>query len=301
MLFFVALAAFLWIVIKLSDTYTETNTFTVIFSDAPADKVIHDDTHTIKVTMTATGFKLLNFYIRIAPKRQVTVSLKEDPYSYVKDNEYSFNPAIIAEDIAAFLETGPSDVTVSEDEITFIMDDLEHKKVPVTPDLRMSFVQQYNTYSLPVVVPDSIDIYGSKGLIEKLLSVKTEPITLKNVNKDVNVEALVDLGDEHLNSDIKKVKIFIDVEKYTENSTEIIIDQAVNSNLRLFPDRVTVRYMVALKDFLNINSLSFKAEVDTFNINAKDHLAVGLTQHPINTKIIGVEPSEVEYIIIQDD
>ncbi len=72
-----------------------------------------------------------------------------------------------------------------------------------------------------------------------------------------------------------------------------------NVKMHLYPDKVSVRYIVAMKDYPIINSMSFKAIVDTTDIFFNDMLPVELVLSPNNTQIIGIDPKEVEYIIVK--
>ena len=72
--------------------------------------------------------------------------------------------------------------------------------------------------------------------------------------------------------------------------------------LRLFPDKVKIKYIVSLTDYNIIKENSFKVNIDTADISASNNfLPIYLTDYPNNTKIISIEPKEVEYIIIEEN
>ena len=87
------------------------------------------------------------------------------------------------------------------------------------------------------------------------------------------------------------------MERYTESKREIPITTPDNVQMNLYPKFVQVRYMVAMKDYANINSQSFKVTIDTTNM-FYSKLPVKLALYPNNIQIIGIEPKEVEYFII---
>ena len=78
-LFFVTIAAFLWLIIKLSADYTVTEPLTINMKDAPANLVITDDSQKHKVTLSTNGFKLLNYYLKPQSRRKVDISLEKVP------------------------------------------------------------------------------------------------------------------------------------------------------------------------------------------------------------------------------
>ena len=61
MMAFVIIAALFWLLIKLSSNYTVTEPLTINIKDAPANLVILDGNQKVKVTLSTTGFELLNY------------------------------------------------------------------------------------------------------------------------------------------------------------------------------------------------------------------------------------------------
>ena len=301
MFFFIFLAALLWLIIKLSSNYTVTEPFTAYFTNLPSEKLISCDHQQIRATISTTGYKLLNYYFTPINKRNIYIDLDEIPYHSNIKNTYTINGVYAEEAIATFMDINKKDIIINEPDITFTMDDLASKFVSVIPDLKMSFERQYSNYGNPKVTPDSVRVYGSADVISTLRNIYTQSVTLKNLNQDTSIEVPLDLLGGKLHTDISSIKLDIEVEKYTEAIAEVPIMKNDNIKLRLFPEKVQIRYVVALKDYSNVNSLSFRAEIDTLPLLSRESLLpVQLTQYPDNTQIMSISPQEVEYIIIQE-
>lgn len=299
-MFFICIAALLWLIIKLSAEYTVTDFFTINFKDAPSDQLLINDSQKIKLTLSTTGFDLLNYYFKPAAKRKVDISLKEVPIHQDNENTYSFNGSYVEEKIADFLGIDKKKAYLDENRIVFIMEDLASKKVKVIPNINLSFEKQYNKYGNIMVSPDSVTISGPAEILNKLDEIYTDNVILKNINTNIDINVPVDL-ENSIRSDFTSVNIKIDIEKYTEGITEVPINYDSKYKLRLFPDKINVRYVVALKDYKNINTYSFRAELDTAEINGKSNfISVYLTTYPNNTKVLSIDPKEVEYIIIEE-
>jgi len=170
--------------------------------------------------------------------------------------------------------------------------------VKIVPETSLLFERQFNYYGEPTSTPDSIIIYGTVDDVNRTKFIKTETVTRKNVNQNIVAKAKIDL-DEKLKTDITEVEVSVNVEKYTESEVVIPITIPGNVKMHLYPDKVSVRYIVAMKDYPIINSMSFKAIVDTTDIFFNDMLPVELVLSPNNTQIIGIDPKEVEYIIVK--
>lgn len=123
MLIFILIAALLWLIIKLSDTYTVSIPFAIHYTDVPADQMIQNEEPEIIATATITGFKLLNYYFTRKQKRKIDVSLKEVKYRSSDTKTYYYNSRYIGDKISEFLNTNPSDVHLNEDTHYFTMRD----------------------------------------------------------------------------------------------------------------------------------------------------------------------------------
>ena len=78
-MFFVLTAALFWLMIKLSANYTVTESLTINLKDAPVNLVMIDRTQNVKVTLSTSGFELLNYYFKPASRRKVDISLEKVP------------------------------------------------------------------------------------------------------------------------------------------------------------------------------------------------------------------------------
>ena len=298
MMTFILVSTLLWLIIKLSDTYTVTVPFAVHYVDIPASQLISDNGQEVSASVKTSGFKLLNYYLRNKGNRKINVSLKDIRYQKSDVNTYSFSSRYIVEKIGEFLATDASDIMLNDDIHYFTMSRLASKKVKIVPRTSIVFEKQYNYYGEPVSTPDSIVIYGAVDDVNNTKEVYTDLITKKNVNQSIETKAKINL-DNKLHADINEVEVAINVEKYTEAEVVVPITIPENVNMHLYPNKAAVRYIVAMKDYAIINSLSFKAIADTTNLYINDVLPVELVLYPNNTQIIGIDPKEVEYIIVQ--
>ena len=298
MVIFMLVSALLWLIIKLSDTYTVTVPFAIHYVDIPASKLITDTDQEVSATVTTSGFKLLNYYFKNKKNRKIDISLKEVKYKTTDDNVYAYNSRFIIDKIGEFLSSNTTDIQLTDDLQYFNLSRLASKKVKIVPETSFSFEKQYNYYGEPMSTPDSITIYGAVEDVNKTKEIRTKTITKKNVNQNVVAKAKIDL-DEKLKADVDEVEVSVNVEKYTESEVVVPITIPGNIKMHLFPEKVSIRYIVAMKDYAIINSMSFKAIADTTDMFFNDVLPVELVLYPNNTQIIGIDPKEVEYIIVK--
>lgn len=300
-LFFVTIAALFWLLIKLSANYTVTEPLTIDIKDAPADLVVVDGSQELKVTLSTSGFELLNYYFKPASKRKVDISLEEVPLHKDSEGTYSFSISYAKEKVAKYLAIEPSEVSFDENRISVRMEQLDSLRVKVMPNIDISYEKQYNRHGRIQIKPDSITIYGPKSKLKEIDNIYTESISLKNISSNIDINVPLH-PEEMINFDSKEVNIKINVEKYTEAIANVKIENNSDKKLRLFPDKVKIKYIVSLTDYNIIKDNSFIISIDTADISSENNfLPVYLIDYPSNTRIISIEPKEVEYIIIEEN
>ena len=229
-IFFVTLAALFWLLIKLSAQYTVTAPLTINIKDAPADLVILDGNQKVKVTLSTTGFELLNYYFKPASRRKVDISLEEVPLHKDSESTYSFSVSYAKEKVANFLTIEPNEVSFDDNRIIVKMEQLDSIKVKVIPNIDLSYEKQYNRHGKIQVKPDSVTIYGPKTKLASIDNIYTDNISLKNINSNIDIDVPIHL-DEMINANTKNVNIKINVEKYTEAIANVKISNNFNKNI----------------------------------------------------------------------
>jgi YbbR domain-containing protein len=278
-----------------------TEPLTINIKDAPADLVIIDGSQKLKVTLSTSGFELLNYYFKPASRRKVDISLEEVPLHKDSESTYSFSISYAKEKVANYLTIEPNEVSFDESRISINMEQLDSIRVKVQPNIDMTYEKQYNRHGKIQIKPDSVTIYGPKNKLATIDNIYTESISLKNVNSNIDINVPLHI-DEMLKTNNKEVNIKINVEKYTEAIANVKINNNFNKKLRLFPDKVKVRYIVSLTDYNIIKDNSFIISIDTADISTENNfLPIYLIDYPSNTRITSIEPKEVEYIIIDEN
>lgn len=292
---FIALAALSWLLIQLSDTYNEVVPVQIKIKDVPMGKIVKNDGLTVDVSVKCSGFRLCRYYLLPKNARFVEISLNETDYFDNFDDTYSLNEDDVAEAVGNFLGISAEDVFIDSEDVIVDVGTLAEKKVPLIPNYTLKTAPQYFEYSAPVVSQDSIVIYGEESIIEDIREIKTEAKTYEGVSADIFDRLEINLNSLGIKSDITGIDISIRVERFTEYSVEVPILNTLKNTV-ILPDKVNIRYFVALKDFTAVNAAAFLVELDTaFVSNGKIPIAV--RHQPEHVRIMSVKPKNVEYII----
>lgn len=298
MIICIIIAALLWIIIKLTVEYTVTEPFAIRFTDVPADQIIQNENYRVEATMTTTGFKLMNYYLKAPKNREIQLSLKDINYKKINFETYSYSKRYLEESIAEFINATSNEVQVADELQYFVMSKLASKKVKIIPQTSFDFERQYNYYGEPIAIPDSATVFGTSKDIQDIQYIQTEVVSRKNVIQNIDTKAKLALK-ENIQCDVNEVEIVVNVEKYTEAEVEVPITIPDETQLHLFPNKVKIRYIVAIKDYPIINDISFKVAIDSESIFLNETLPVKLLLYPNNTQIISINPEQVEYIVVQ--
>ena len=299
-LVFLVISTGAWFLVKLSENYTTQTTFRLQLADVPADQWIASDEQSVKMSLNIDGFHTLRYKMIREPKRVVTIALGDVPYRQENADTYSFSSQYVAEKIADRLDISSTDVTINDSKIYFTMNPLKSKVVPIALRFDIKTQRQFGVYGIPTLDPASVTVFGPEEVVDTLRSVQTEMLSKSNVSEGFTENVALDLCSGRIHSNIKEVKATFEVEKFTEMDIEVPIAVADSLKVRFFPDKMTVKCLVAMKDYASITPEGFSVAVDMQQLKAMQPLLdVRLASWPPIVQVLSSRPDKVEYLIVQ--
>jgi len=300
------IAAFTWMLIKLSDNYTVELSFPVVYENQPENMMLVEDVDsTIQVGLDAQGFVIVKLkYFSRKAKFHIDlgkVRLKKhgrEYYAMVNTREW-------AQETARKYDVQGGIVFIRPDTIAFRFEKIVSKHVKVIPDLKFTFAKQYFPYDSLRLEPDRCKISGLAATIDTISAVQTEKREFDNLSQNLNEKVRIrNPLPGQLFIDPSEVAVTMPVEKFTESELFVpVLIRNNNKNLRVkvFPDKVKIVFMVALKDFRKVSPEMFTVSVDLSKADLASgaKLPVSIDTHPAFTKIKSMEPSEVDYLIFK--
>ncbi len=303
-LFFLLLAVFLWLLIKLSkERYTGTIEFPVRYINLPETQIqlINKLPSKIKVTLKAPGFNLLVYKFNCFHK--IKVNIRD-----IKQTISSSNSYWLTNNNLAFIQNQFDDEThvlgINPDTIYFKFGKLISKKVPVIFNYQKNYSNAIAFYKKPIVSPDSVTISSTKEEVNKIDSICTEKITL-NADKD-SVHFRVPL--QLIRSDIvnysnKFVEVDIRYTQLIEGKVEVpvsVINLHDSLHITVFPKRVEVIFHVSIEEYKGINETDFNVYADYNELirnQGLNYLKLSVDSHPESVNYLSFEPKQVEFVI----
>ncbi len=297
-------STFLWALIMLSKNYIAHVRFHLAYENIPSGKMITNPLpRRIEFLINASGLDLLSYRLKSTDNKiSINVNDNIDDHNRIADNVYRVSTKNLVSEFTEQLKRDVNIQSVIPDSIEFNFSGLLTKKVALRSDIKINFGKQFDATADPHLVPDSILVSGPLSYLDTLRWVRTADTTFNDVKTNLN--QLVPLKfDNNISSEVKSVRFFLSVEKFTEGSIQVplqTINTVDNQKLKIFPDKVKVNYIVALSNYEKITEAQFNTVIDASEITkGSNKLKVELLKAPKEVKILTIEPEKVEYIILK--
>lgn len=298
-LLFLLISSLLWFLIKLSKEYTTQTVFSVVYTDAPVNKWVTTASQPINLSFTADGFVTLRHNLVRPVKRTIELSLSEVPYRYDGGNTYSYNSQYVAERVADWLGIPPGNIIVNDDKQYFNMEDLQQKDMPVQVPLDVQTQRQFEVYGRPTIEPSVITVYGPKSVLDTMDAIATEPFTAVGANTSLTRDLAIDYCGGAVQGAESTVRVTVQVEQYTETVVEVPVTVTDSLQVRFFPETMSVKCMVPIRDFSNLSPAAFLVQADTAQLHLRQPLLdIRLVRVPEHVQVVKSEPDQVEYLIV---
>lgn len=179
---------------------------------------------------------------------------------------------------------------------------------PFVPQLRnveFRFSDQVGLAGSPVILPDTVWLYGSQSSLDKITQLETAPAILEQIS-DSGYYALPlnpiwkEYDDLRVSHDI--VRIYLPLERFTEIKLMVPVSfRSTNQHhkVRLYPEQVELSLWVPANSHDKISANQIEAVVDYRDDQDSQQLPVMITRFPSNTRIRQISPASIQYVIIQ--
>lgn len=291
------IASLLWVVHALNKNYKYTLTIPVKFTRLPENKLIIGELpEKLQVDIKTSGLKLLFIKLRKLPSEvlidfnTLKTNAKSQAYSISNGN---FN-------VQNIINFDVDVVKIRPDTLFFSSEKGTSRLIPVKANLQASFLPGYSAITKPAISPAYITVTGDTPDIDNIDTIFTQNINLKNVHENYSGNVTIKKL-PNLNYSAKEVQLSFTVDRLAETSIKVpvqIMNRTSSETVKLLPEFVTIHYLVAMKEYDNIDVSSFKATVNFDDILAKNKtLTIDLARSPSEVKIIRIEPATISYLI----
>jgi len=306
-IFFLCLiiASVMWLMIKLSETYTHNIVFSVSYKGVQKNKILAPTTDTLLIaSIQSSGYNII--YNRLRHKKyQFQIDLSQYPARLNgKYFEIFIETQALINKLQPFFKPGEKIVSIYPSSLSLKLEKAYSKKVAVKVNVDITYKKQYNVYKHIFLEPDSVTVTGNKRMIDAIKYVETEKRELNGLSENtyLMLKLINPVNTYTMRYSSNQVKMYIPVAQYTEEFVDIPLTyDSVPGDYQLiaYPDKVRCYFFVSVPDVGKISVDSFKAgfnEAELFH--SKHNVAkVVLKKVPSFANIQRIEPDNIEYLI----
>ena len=299
------ISVFIWFLIKMSKDYSTDISYQIKFHNPPSDQIITETRDSvIYLQVNSRGFDLMN---RIYFKKSSPIFI-DLARTNIHKERYTMGSYILSESLLSQIrnqyEFSNEISRISPDTLYLKLENTISKEVDIQLKLKVTPKQQHYVYGEITQSHFKVIANGPPSLIKEIGSISTEQIELQDIQEDQNLllKLVNPFDGKNVKLSIDSIAVFIPIENFTESALSIPIEikNQLNLQIKLFPETLTVKYLVALKDFDRISSDMFSAYID-YDQSSLSYQKVILNKYPDFIKIVDFNPKAVEYLILMNN
>jgi hypothetical protein len=302
-IFFLALSFIFWLLTALNQSFSTNINYPIKYiHHFPEKAMVTTEPSDVTLNVTGHGYTLIKSMLTVRKHPiilgVVTINITKLPSK--PDKWYTLTKPLkdrIQRQIG-------NEITINDivpDTLYYTFSDIVRKKVPILPIANIEYKKQFMLGKEIIAIPDCVLISGPQSVLDTIWFLQTYDVNITNLDKHITVEAKLKPIDNVIFI-LKKVNLFIPVEKFTEATIEVPI-RPINLpdslSLKTFPSVVKVSCIVPLKNYSKLKPQQFKAVVDysltKTSINNK--IKVLLTVQPDFVSQVNYTPKSVDFII----
>jgi hypothetical protein len=302
--FFLLLSFVFWYLNSLEKDVEYSIRYPVRYVNLPEDRVLADDLPLrLELYLKGPGYSVLK--LKMAGNRSpVILDISSVNYRRVPGsralNYYVVTSGLIPK-LRNQLRTECDITSVKPDTLFFAFDRIVTRQIIVDPDVDVSTDRQYMVKGSYQVEPDTIVITGPKLILDTLKAVRTKPVKMRGMRESITRSVSLMVPEKCILSE-KKVLVTVSVEQFTEAEVKVpvrIINSPDSINLRIFPDVVTVKGLVAIGDYKKFEQVPFEVILDAAKADLKsaEKLSLGFRNIPPFVSSLRVSPAKVDFLI----
>ena len=302
--FFLLLAFVFWYLNSLEKDVEYNIKYPVRYINLPSERVLSEDLPTrLDLYLKGPGYSILKLKIS-GNRAPVILDVSAINYRRVPGSRtlsyYVVTSGLIPK-LKNQLRAECDITTIKPDTLFFSFDKIISKQVTVIPRVDVITQKQYFVKGNILVEPDTITITGPKRILDTITTVSTRFRKLKGVNETLTRNIPLAASKEYSVSS-KKVMLTIPVEQFTEAEFKVpvkILNRPDSINIKIFPDAVTVKCLVAVSDYKKIVEIPLEVVLDLSkaDLNSSDKIPVGFRNIPSFVSSLRASPAKVDFLI----
>ena len=299
-LFFLLVATIFWILTKFSREFTATMLAKIHYENIPETAALSEgNLRDITFDLTANGFEIL-FYKFKKP----TIDVPVGKYYDKGEDHFTISKNELNRMVSSNFNRNLAVKNLSVEELKVILDPIVLKKVRVIPQHKFTFKDGFKPVDSLKIATDSVIISGPSGSLKNIAGIKTEKISLENIDQDISKTIKITSNNEEIVS-IKpdKVTISLRVAEFSQGKFTLpvqVINLPPDMDIKLVSPNVTVSFDVSVNDFADISKENFRVICDYSKRNKEENFMLPtLEKKPSNIQNVVFEPKKIDFLVFK--
>ncbi len=294
------LSFFFWFITTFSKDYPTTLVFPLSYVNSPKNKVVVNHLpESMVIDISASGFTIL-YYKFIYRSPSVKIDLKELKSYREQESFLVLNSKL--DKLSRQFGKGLKILKVFPDTIVVNLSRRLSKSVPVKLNGILAFNKEYQMKDSIHLLPSRVVVSGPEERISKIKFAETEPVNMDDIDNPVKRDVKLTLASDTSLVEVSNpmVQLYVPVLKVTEETMEIPVqvdNLPKGYSLKIFPDKVSLRFTVPVEEFKKMEISSFRVRVDFLKKTTGRKLKVELVKKPGTVNSVKINPDKLEYII----
>lgn len=289
------IAALFWFLLVLTKEYNSTVDVKATYVDFPSGLIQSNRLpEKFRLNIKASGYNLITF--DESNGLNVDVAKLIEP----KQGLQKISSRALTHDIAQQLGNDVSIISVEPDTLEFSLNYSTSIKLPVKPNLDITFDRQFDSVSLRVI-PDSVTVIMPASYKGNIGSIETELIKAQSLKASLKKTVHL-FAPEGTALDTSQAEVFLEVEKFTEGAAQVPVEMVnvpEGYSVKIYPDQVTVKYLVSLSHYADIKPEMFHVTVNAAGASSDtdEKLDVNIISSPKGVRSVTCQPQQVDFIL----
>jgi YbbR domain-containing protein len=303
-IFFLILSFIFWYLNSLSKEIDGNVRYPVRYINSPKDRVLIEELPSkLELSLEGPGYSILKLKLS-GNQAPVVIDLSTVNYVIISNSKLLNYYLVTEELIPNFKQQLRADFEITDikpDTLFFKFDRVITKKVPVIPVVDVTTERQYFVNGTISSTPESVEISGPRQIVDTVKAVRTKRYKFNQLNKS-DTRSLTLAESDFFDISEKRVSVTVPVEQFTEATTNVIIrllNLPDTLEIKIFPDVVSVKYLVGVTDYNTIKKMPIEAVIDLakFDLRGVNKLPVVIQNIPAYISSIRYTPEKVDFIV----
>ena len=247
-LFFVLIATFFWLTLKLNERTSTEIPIRVAFNTPDGFSIVNEPDRAIYAIVDGNVIDVSQ-----SKNSQITIQLSKENNQRI---DYNYLKNAINNQVNKDLQI----ISLNPSLIDVILDKEYTVKVKVVPDYKLKASEGYILVGNPISSPDSVSIFGSQSLVSGIDFIKTKLIDIQSTTKDISVESLLESPDSALIVMPDKVNVSFWIDQMIEKEVKLDIQSYFgrNSTDIYSPNRILFKVNTPMRFYNDIDFSYFQ-------------------------------------------